>query len=74
MVCSDRDLAKLNVTLYGLYVQSGNKAADKKAVLDSQRAWIKGSFNACSNKACLVSAYNSKIAELSNYSTWRAKP
>lgn len=66
MVCSDRDLAKLDVTLHGLYVQSRNKAADKKAVLDGQRAWIKQSFNACSNKACLVSAYNSRISELGN--------
>ena len=66
MVCSDRDLAKLDVTLHGRYVQSRDRAADKKAVLDRQRAWIKNSFNACSDKACLVAAYNSRIAELGN--------
>ena len=64
MVCADRDLAKLDVTMHQAYVQAHNNVADKAQVLSAQRDWIKNSFRACSDKPCLVAAYQNRIAQL----------
>ena len=64
LICSDADLAKLDAQLADAYSNARKAASDRAALLASQRAWIKQSFNACNDKTCLTSAYQSRIAEL----------
>lgn len=64
LVCSDRDLAKLDVELHQAYVRARVAAVDKEAILESQRAWLKGNVRSCSDKQCLMTAYSQRIAEL----------
>ena len=64
LICSDPELAKLDADLADAYRKARDAAPDRASVLASQRAWIKQSFNACNDKACLTSAYQSRLAEL----------
>ena len=64
LICSDADLAKLDAQLADAYSNARKAASDRAALLASQRAWIKQSFNACNDKTCLTSACQSRIAEL----------
>ncbi len=64
MVCDDRELAGLDVALHQAYIVQRGQSNDPNPILESQRKWIRYSFRACSDKACLVQAYNQRIAEL----------
>ena len=65
MICSDRELARLDVELSTVYRKAREAAADAKALQNEQIQWLKASRKACSDKACLAEAYKSRTAELS---------
>jgi uncharacterized protein YecT (DUF1311 family) len=64
LVCSDRELSKLDVELSQAYASAREAASDKEALRKAQTDWIKQSFRACSDKVCLVSAYKARTVEL----------
>jgi len=63
LVCSDRELSKLDVQLSQAYGKAKDKSSDVNALKKTQIDWIKSS-RACSDKACLVDAYKKRISEL----------
>ena len=65
MICSDRELARLDVELSAVYRKAREAAADAKALQSEQLQWLKATRQACSDKACLAEAYKSRTAELS---------
>ena len=65
MICSDRDLARLDVDLSAAYRKARDAAADAKALQSEQLQWLKSTRSACSDKACLVEAYKGRLAQLS---------
>jgi len=64
LVCGDRELAKLDVDLSQSYAKAREKTADKDELKKEQLEWIKFSLRACSDKTCLVGAYQKRISEL----------
>ena len=65
LVCNDRELSALDVSLHQIYIVRRDEAVDSSEVLDSQRNWIRNVFRGCSDKACLVQAYSQRLSELS---------
>lgn len=66
LICSDRELSKLDVDLSQAYSNAKEKAADKAILKQQQMAWLKSSLRACSDKPCMVNSYQKRIAELVN--------
>jgi uncharacterized protein len=66
LICSDRELSKLDVDMASAYANARQKAADVNALKAEQRLWLRNSQKTCSDKDCLVAAYQSRIAELNN--------
>ena len=66
LICSDRELSKLDVDMASAYADARQKAADVNALKAEQRLWLRNSQKTCSDKDCLVAAYQSRIAELNN--------
>jgi uncharacterized protein YecT (DUF1311 family) len=64
LVCSERELAKLDVELSQAYMRVMETTSDKDALRKAQRVWLRQSFGACSDKACLVAVYKARIIEL----------
>jgi uncharacterized protein YecT (DUF1311 family) len=64
LICSDRDLAKLDVELSQTYAKAREKAADKALLKSEQLAWIKSERNSCSDKACMGAAIQKRINAL----------
>ena len=65
MICSDRELARLDVDLAKAYGKAREAAADPKALQAEQLQWLRSTRKSCSDKACLADAYRSRTAELS---------
>lgn len=66
LICSDRELSKLDVDLSQSYSHAKDKSADKAKLKQQQMEWLKLSLRACSDKPCMVSSYQKRISELSN--------
>jgi len=66
LICSDRDLAKLDVQLGQSYSKAVGSAADKKKMQLDQLDWLKRERNACSDKPCMAGAIEQRIKALSN--------
>jgi len=64
LICSDRELSKLDVDLSNAYASARQRASDPQALRSAQREWIKSVQKSCSDKECLTSAYKNRIAEL----------
>lgn len=64
LVCSDRELSKMDVELSQAYSLSKEKTSDKESLRKTQMEWIRQAFRSCSDKSCLVSAYKTRISEL----------
>lgn len=64
MICGDRELSKLDVQMAGAYADARQKSTDANALKAEQKQWLKNTQRSCSDKACLVGAYTSRIAEL----------
>lgn len=65
LICSDRELSKLDVELNSAYSNAREKSLDKKKLKSEQIGWVKTSRNACSERSCMVTAYQQRIEELS---------
>ena len=65
LVCSDRELAKLDVDLNQIYIKARDLTDDKEKLENEQNEWIKSSRNACSDKNCMTNAFKQRISELS---------
>ena len=65
LICSDHELARLDVDLSAAYRKAREAAADPKALQTEQLDWLKSLRNACSDKACLIQAYKGRLAQLS---------
>lgn len=63
LICSDNELAELDAKLAEAYSKA-TQSGDKTVVLQAQRQWIRQSFNSCSDKDCLLTAYRDRIAQL----------
>jgi uncharacterized protein YecT (DUF1311 family) len=64
LICSDRELAKLDVELSQLYLKARSNAVDKERLKSEQIAWIRTS-RACSDKNCLKKSFEQRMADLS---------
>ena len=64
MICGDAELSKLDELLSDRYVRALKKGEDPKAVKTAQRAWLRETRDACGDAACLKSAYEARVAEL----------
>lgn len=65
LICSDRDLARLDIELSAAYRKAREAAADPKALQTEQIEWLKSLRGACSDAACLTQAYKGRLAQLS---------
>lgn len=66
LICSDRDLSKLDVALSQAYSKAREKSADKNKLKSEQLEWFKRSRNACADKTCMENAYKQRISDLGN--------
>ena len=64
LICSDRELSKLDVDLSQAYSRAREKSADKNKLKSEQLEWFKRSRNACSDKSCMETAYKQRISDL----------
>ena len=64
MICGDEALSALDELLGDRYVRALKKGEDPKAVKAAQRAWLRETRDACGDAACLKSAYEARVAEL----------
>jgi uncharacterized protein len=64
LVCSDRELSKIDVEMSQAYAKARDRTSDKDALRKAQTEWIKQIFRSCSDKNCLTSAYKNRISEL----------
>jgi uncharacterized protein YecT (DUF1311 family) len=64
LICGGRELSKLDVQMAGAYADARQKSTDTDALKTAQKQWLKNTQRSCSDKACLVDAYTSRIAEL----------
>lgn len=65
LICSDRDLSKLDVELNQIFIKVRATTPDKNKFKSEQLAWMQSSRNACADKPCMLIALNQRIAELS---------
>jgi uncharacterized protein YecT (DUF1311 family) len=65
LICSDKDLSKLDVELSQAYSKARNKLSDKNQIRSEQNIWLKSVRNACSDKECMIKAYEQRISNLS---------
>lgn len=64
LICSDRELSKLDVDLSQTYSKARETSADKNKLKSEQLEWFKRSRNACSDKSCMENAYKQRISDL----------
>ena len=64
LICSDRELSKLDVALSVAYQKARDNSSDKDKLKKDQIDWIKYSLRACSDKKCIADAINTRLAQL----------
>lgn len=64
LVCSDETVSNLDADLARVYKVALEKAENKDALKQQQRAWLKEKRNACKEASCLTQIYQARIAEL----------
>jgi uncharacterized protein YecT (DUF1311 family) len=64
LVCSDSELARLDVDLADAYSNARSQLVDKGALQKAQNKWRKNVRDRCSDIACLKKAYTERIAQL----------
>lgn len=65
MICSDRDLAGMDIDLSDIYRRAMNISSDKQGLRKQQIEWLKRR-NSCVSKQCLIEQMESRIEELHN--------
>jgi serine/threonine protein kinase len=66
LICSDKQLADLDVKMAYLYELGLSSVIDKNEFSGEQISWLPRR-NGCSDKECLVTAYNDRIKELERW-------
>ena len=66
IVCSDSQLAALDVRMAQMYQQGLNLVTDKNEFSGQQRQWL-SERNTCSDKPCLATSYDERIKELARW-------
>lgn len=69
-VCANEKLARLDKQLSQLYKQVLAASSNMDEVRLSQRNWLIGRRNKCTDKACLETAYASRISEIVKSTKW----
>jgi uncharacterized protein YecT (DUF1311 family) len=64
LICGDAELASVDKALTEIYGQKMKVSANRTRLRADQRAWLRGSRNACGDKACLLQSYYLRINEL----------
>jgi uncharacterized protein YecT (DUF1311 family) len=64
MVCSNKELASLDVQLNEAYSYAAKRVADRKTLKIEQLAWLKNIRNNCSDSECMLLAYRARLSEL----------
>ena len=65
LICSDAELASLDVSLAAAYKQHLSSSADRAVSKKAQVSWIKGLNSACSDVDCMKAEYQARISVLS---------
>jgi len=65
LICSNKELAELDVEANRLYARARLVVEDKGALREVQLGWLKHQRGACGDVDCLRDAYESRITELS---------
>jgi serine/threonine protein kinase len=66
LICADRDLAALDVRAAVLYQQALTVVVDKNEFQGERQTWL-AERDVCTDKTCLVTAYNNRIKELQRW-------
>jgi uncharacterized protein YecT (DUF1311 family) len=64
LICGDQELTQLDKTLAETYGRKMKASSSKDRLRADQRAWIRNSRDACSDKPCLLRSYRQRIDEL----------
>jgi uncharacterized protein YecT (DUF1311 family)/predicted Ser/Thr protein kinase len=67
LVCSDQELAALDQRMADLYQLGLTHVADTNEFFGEQRSWLTEQRDACTDKACLLTAYNARIEDLKRW-------
>jgi uncharacterized protein YecT (DUF1311 family) len=63
MICSDKELSRLDVDLEGAYKAAARAPATRGSLVAAQRAWL-ARRDACADRACVHAAYEDRLAVL----------
>ncbi|MEM5427215.1 lysozyme inhibitor LprI family protein [Cupriavidus oxalaticus] len=74
LICSNQELAELDVELVQAYKRLLSAAPDKDSVKKEQNSWRKNERDACSAAACMAKAYRDRIDNLITMSQYYNKP
>lgn len=69
LICSDRDLSKLDVELNQKYQILRSSNINKSNLRAEQIEWIKTKRNSCSDKTCMAQSYRERISQLNEMYT-----
>lgn len=64
LICSDGELADLDLKLASLYSSARARVSDKAGLKDAQNKWRRDVRDACSDVTCMKGAYEGRIAHL----------
>ena len=64
MICSNRELSDVDVSLSFYFVQAIKKSSNKSAIKKEQNAWRKNIRDRCTDSQCILNAYNARIKKL----------
>jgi uncharacterized protein YecT (DUF1311 family) len=64
LICSNKELSAADVKLAQIYKTVLNTSTDKESLRNTQNAWRKNERDACSDVQCMLSAYQSRLAQL----------
>ena len=63
-ICTDSDLAKLDIELSDSYQSNQAKTKSKQKLKSQQKDWVQNIENSCTSKQCLADVINARIAVL----------
>ena len=66
LVCSDSELALLDLRMAQLYEMGLGRVSDANEFLGEQRVWLT-QRDACTDKQCLIVAYNDRIKDIQRW-------
>lgn len=67
LICSNQELAGLDVQMLTVYKQVLNVSTDKDAEKKVQRDWLENERNICATSECMIKAYQGRIEQAEQY-------